>query len=124
MKELTDGYQLHSVVPILEVGDLSAAVAFYEDVLGFLPAWTWDDPKLASVCQNEVQIILAQTPPDQALRSRLYIEMSEIDSYCARLERSGAEITVPLADRPCGMRDFRTVDPFGNDLSFGQAIEG
>ena len=33
---------------------------------------------------------------------------------------TGAKIAVPLAERSYGMRDFRIVDPSGNELSFGE----
>ena len=36
-----DTATLESTVPTLQVIDLSAAIAFYRDVLGFELGWTW-----------------------------------------------------------------------------------
>jgi uncharacterized glyoxalase superfamily protein PhnB len=48
--------------------------------------------------------------------------MAGVDTYYERITVAGAKVAVPLADRPYGMRDFRIVDPSGNELSFGEAI--
>ena len=47
--------------------------------------------------------------------------MNGVDAYCDQTAIAGAKVAVPLADRPYGMRDFRIVDPSGNELSFGEA---
>ena len=47
--------------------------------------------------------------------------MTGVDAYYNQITVAGANVVVPLADRPYGMRDFRIVDPSGNELSFGEA---
>ena len=115
--------RVESVSPILTVDDLSAALAFYQRVLGFDLAWCWGEPPaMAAVCRDNAEIMLSQRTDATALgASQVYIALSGIDAYYAQLEREGANITVPIGDRPYGMRDFRIKDSSGNEISFGQA---
>ena len=115
---------LDSVTPILSVLDLSAALEFYERVLGFRRAWTWGEPAyLASVCRDQVELNLGVRgkvgPPDT---SQAYLRVSGVDRYFAQLSKAGAEIREAIADRPYGLRDFSVRDPSGNVLDFGEEI--
>jgi uncharacterized glyoxalase superfamily protein PhnB len=47
--------------------------------------------------------------------------MAGVDAYYNHVTKAGAKVAVTIADRPYGMRDFRIVDPTGNELSFGEA---
>lgn len=114
---------LQSVSPILQVPDMLAALEFYRTVLGFEVAWTWGDPMdHAAVCRDKVEIMLALALQEPQPISSVYIVMSGIDDYHAGIVKAGGNVTVPLAERPYGMRDFRVVDPAGNQLSFGEAV--
>ncbi|MEW6268099.1 MAG: VOC family protein [Thermodesulfobacteriota bacterium] len=115
---------LQSVVPILAVDDLEAALAWYRDVLGFAVAWTWGEPPyLAGVCRDRVELQLARRgtvgPPGP---SQVYVRMTGIDACYRRLAAAGAEIPVPLEERPYGMKDFSVRDPGGNRLDFGEEL--
>ena len=114
---------LESAIPILSVTDLPEALEYYGQVLGFEVGWTWGDPPdRASVCRDRVELNLSQATTGTAPRiSKIYVQMTGVDAYSARVTTAGATIAVPLADRPYGMRDFRIVDPSGNELSFGEA---
>lgn len=114
----------HSVSPFLASEDLPVSLAFYLDKLGFTLAWEWGQPvELAAVCHDEVELTLASradAKPDGI--SRLYLHIDGIDDYHAQLLDAGVVITVAIADRPYGMRDFSVTDPAGNVLCFGQAL--
>ena len=114
----------HSVSPFLASEDLPVSLAFYLDKLGFTLAWEWGQPVgLAAVCRDEVELTLASradAKPDGI--SRLYLHIDGIDDYHAQLLDAGVVITVAIADRPYGMRDFSVTDPAGNVLCFGQAL--
>ena len=116
--------QFHSVSPFLATEDLPTNLAFYLDRLGFSLAWEWGEPtELAAVCRDEVELTLASradTKPGGI--SRLYLHIDGVDSYHAQLQSAGVAITVAIADRPYGMRDFSVTDPAGNVLCFGQAL--
>ena len=116
---------LESVAPIFSVEGFADALAYYQRVLGFAIAWTWGEPPyLASVCRDQVEVNLGErgkagpTGPSQA-----YFRMGGVDAYYVQLRAAGAEIPVPIGDRPYGLRDFSLRDPSGNRLDFGEVIE-
>lgn len=112
-----------AAVPILSVTHLEDALKYYEQVLGFQIGWEWGDPPhRASVCRDHVEVNLSQSSEANPRISKVYFQMSGVDAFYRRIEGAGAKISVPLGDRAYGMRDFRIVDPSGNELSFGEAI--
>jgi uncharacterized glyoxalase superfamily protein PhnB len=112
---------LQAAVPILPVTDLAEALDYYQRVLGFQVGWRWGEPpRLASVCRDHVEVNLAQSPEAKPAVAKVYFQMVGVDAYHDQVAAAGATIAVPLADRPYGMRDFRIVDPAGNELSFGE----
>jgi uncharacterized glyoxalase superfamily protein PhnB len=114
---------LEAIAPIFSVSDVPAALAYYQNVLGFALAWTWGEPpRLVSVCRDRVEINLAVLDAAGSARvSKVYVQMTGVDAYCDQIANAGAKVVVPLADREYGMRDFRIVDPWDNELSFGEA---
>ena len=113
-----------AAVPILSVTRIEDALEYYEQVLGFRIEWKWGDPPhLASVCRDHVEVNLSQSSEANARISKVYFQMSGVDAFYRRLGEAGAKMSVPLGDRAYGMRDFRLVDPSGNELSFGEAID-
>ena len=113
---------LGTAVPILSVSDLSEALDYYVRVLGFQVAWRWGEPpRLASVCRDRVEVNLSQSFEAKPGFSKVYFHMTGVDAYYTNITTAGAKIAVPLAERSYGMRDFRIVDPSGNELSFGEA---
>ena len=115
---------LEAAVPILAVKDLTEAIQYYERVLKFALEWKWGEPpSVASVRRDRVEVSLSLSPGAKAGGSQVYFQMAGVDAYYGELTRAGARVAVPLADRPYGMRDFRIVDPSGNQLSFGEAID-
>jgi len=121
-----ESVKLQSVSPILSVDDLPRAIEFYRSTLGFDLAWSWGSPpEIAAVCRDNVEITLTQRADARpAGASHIYLGISGVDAYYARLEQAGARIVVPIGDRQYGMRDFRIADPSGNELSIGQATVG
>lgn len=121
-----DAALFESVAPLLSVDELKNALDWYQRVLGFQIAWTWSEPAyLASVCRERVELNLGERgkagPPGA---SRVYIRLQGVDAYFERVSKAGAEIATPIADRPYGLRDFCVRDPSGNQLDFGQPLEG
>jgi len=116
--------QIESVSPIFPADDLAASIAFYCDRLGFALAWSWGSPPdIASVCRDGVGITLKQRSDATRLGSaQVYVSVSGVDAWHAAFAASGVDAKVPIGNRPYGMRDFRIVDPSGNELSFGQPI--
>jgi uncharacterized glyoxalase superfamily protein PhnB len=117
--------RLESVTPILSVVDVSAALDWYQRVLGFAVEWRRGDPiELAGICRDDVAVNLAQRAKvGPAGPSQVYLEVTGIDALYAELTRSGVAIRVPIGDRPYGMRDFSIADASGNVLDLGEPIE-
>lgn len=116
--------KIESVSPIFSVSDLSRAIDFYRDRLGFDLAWSWGEPPdIAAVCRDGIEITLTQRAGSKPTgAAQIYLSVSGIDDYYAGLLSAGVTIVIPIGDRPYGMRDFRIADPSGNELSIGQAI--
>lgn len=116
---------LEGVVPILSVRNLQAAIEYYTAVLGFDLAWEWGDPPyLASVFRDHVELNLSQIDVESAVApSRVYVQVADVDAYYLQVTAAGAAVDVALAERPYGMKDFRLLDPSGNELSFGEATD-
>src|SRR5688572_1415975 len=117
--------ELNAICPIYQVEDLDQAISFYTGVLGFEVAWkAGDPPDRASLCRDAVEITLETREPSEPKRiSRAYLYVSDIDAYVAEAQAKGARVTVPLGDRWYGMRDCRVLDPDGNELHIGEALE-
>lgn len=117
----SDDATLKGATPIFHVASLSEALDWYRRVLGFEVAWTWGDPAdRASICRDSAEINLEVPPPGQFTASRAYIETKGVDAIHSRVVSAGGHVAVPIGNRPYGMRDFRVVDPSGNELSFGE----
>lgn len=118
----TDGVRITASSPVLTVGDLERAVAYYREALGFELHWTWGDPSTrAGVGRDGFELQLAQEhgPPGP---STVYFTVTGVDAYYRECRERGARITAELDDRPFSMRDFRVEDVSGNRLGFGEPL--
>lgn len=114
------------VCPVLQVADLSQALAYYRDVLGFEQEFAYGEPPFyGAVKLGEASVHLA-SPSAQAARRGLgsaYFFCDNVDAYYAKIVSKGATVTSALADQPYAMRDFQVKDPDGNLLGFGHSLE-
>jgi uncharacterized glyoxalase superfamily protein PhnB len=118
------------VIPTIRVEDVSAALAFYRDVLGF--DVERDDPENSVVTRGDARIMVEPAGSfysdeyNARIRERLgsrsantlYIEALDLDELDARLLAAGVAVVDPLAVRPWGQRELTVEDPFGNWLTF------
>jgi predicted enzyme related to lactoylglutathione lyase len=99
--------QFTSVHPVLAVRDLDQHLTYYAQQLGFSTSWLWGDPPVrAGVRRDDVEIQLVsdgRLAPTQP--SYVYFLIRGVDAYHANCVERGADIVMPLADRPFGMRD-------------------
>ena len=113
--------KLTSIAPILQVANVERAIDYYKRVLGFEIEWTSGEPPThASVCRDSVEITFAAEA--KPIPSRVYIQVSGVDEYFARITAAGAIVSVPLADRFYGMRDGRVDDLDGNAINLGESL--
>ena len=103
--------------PVLFVADLSRALCFYVDQLGFEKNWHADDGS-GTVCQvsrSDCEIILCQHPVRRD-KGRLFIELTAEGLRAFRLEL--AERSVPTQATWWGYDTTQVDDPDGNELLF------
>jgi catechol 2,3-dioxygenase-like lactoylglutathione lyase family enzyme len=109
--------------PGLPVADITAAVDFYTNKLGFTLGFLWGDPTdFAGVNLGTVQVHLYQSIPKPHACS-VYFVIDDADKLFEFQQANGVEVIEPPQDRPYEMRDYRVSDPYGNILAFGHGIQ-
>jgi GNAT superfamily N-acetyltransferase/uncharacterized glyoxalase superfamily protein PhnB len=113
---------------VLATADVTEAVRFYVDVLGFKQRWLYGDPPtFGCVGLDEVEIFLCQQP-DLAGKVEGHMHYffvdGDIDAFYARHRDSGAPIIEPIANKPWGLREYTVRDPSGYHLRFGETQQG
>jgi len=112
---------------VIAVQDLAKSAAFYRDVLGFAiqeigdPGWRFFVKDACCIMAGEcVDAMPARETGDHSYFA--YIDVDDIDAYCAQVKKAGAELIKDLRSEPWGMREFgiRTVD--GHRIMFGQQL--
>lgn len=107
--------------PILPVADITAAVKFYTEKLGFWCAFTWPErgeKTFAGVNLGEGQVFLSKRKGGCGVA----FVVSNADELYAFHKKRGVTVTEPIGDREYGLRDYGVQDVDGNDLSFGHYI--
>ena len=112
---------LQQALPELPFDDVSAAVAYYRDVMGFRINYQKED--VGVMDRDAITILLiARTKKHQGIGSfEVYVE--DADTLYAELLAKGAQVDGPPVSHPWGLRDFRVEDPEGNRITFAQRFE-
>ena len=109
------------------VDDLSTAIAYYRDRLGFEPDFVYES-FYAGVSRDGFSIHLKCAPKtvaDRAHRKQnehldAYIGVRGIEALFDELQSKGANIIRSLEDRPWGCKDFYVEDLDGYILCFSE----
>ena len=116
------------VVPVFQVANLGAALAFYRDVLGFEEDFRFGN--YAGVKLGAINLHLAEqiaggrSEYTKPLGSGIaYIFCDEVDGYYEQIKKRGARTRYAPQDFPYGLREFMAIDLDGNHLAFGSEIE-
>lgn len=111
--------RFESAVPILNVKDVPAAIAYYEQKLGFQKEWDWGSPPtFACVYRDAVRIFLclgAQGGPG----TWISIFVRDVDALFKDYQRSGAIIRQVPTNFPWGVREMNVEDLDGHRLRMG-----
>jgi catechol 2,3-dioxygenase-like lactoylglutathione lyase family enzyme len=121
---------ISSAAPQFLVTDLSEALAFYEERLGFRRDFVYEG-FYASVSRDGAIIHLKCAPRSEEARAHrkagehldAYLAVSGIGDLHAELVGRGAPIAKALEERPWGTVDFHVEDPDGYVLCFSEAID-
>ena len=116
-----------SLSPQFLVDDLSVAIAYYRDRLGFEPDFVYES-FYASVSRDGFAIHLKCAPKtvaDRAHRKRnehldAHVGVRGIQGLFDELQSKGAHIIRPLEERPWACKDFYVEDPDGYILCFSE----
>jgi catechol 2,3-dioxygenase-like lactoylglutathione lyase family enzyme len=103
--------------PVLFVADISRALRFYVDLLGFEKAWHEADGagKVCQVNRAGCEIILWQNA-DRKDKARLFVELT--GDGIAQLRREIVERSIPSTNAWWGYDVIQIDDPDGNELLF------
>ncbi len=118
---------LHQIVPVFFTLNIPAALACYQDKLGFECLGTWQDPPVYGIVARDHQAIhfrCAEPPTpnpdkyaDELLDAYLYVE--DADALYAEYAAQGVEFTRGLGNTPWQTREFVVKDCDGRLLAFG-----
>lgn len=114
-------------MPVLEVSDLSASMAFYRDQLGFDTGGTFGEPPaFCIVNRGTITIALdasregGRQPQNQYWAAYLYV--TDVEALHREYVDRGVEILRGPEDTDYGCRDFDVRDPDGHIIAFGQDL--
>ncbi|KFC67017.1 glyoxalase superfamily protein [Massilia sp. LC238] len=118
---------LRALAPILRIFDEAKAREFYVDFLGFKVDWEHRFepglPLYLQVSRDGCVLHLSEHHGDCCPGAAMRIEVGDIDAYQAELAARQYGYARPdIADTPWGSRDMSVKDPFGNRLTFTNAI--
>jgi len=119
--------EVTSLSPQFLVDDLTEAIAYYRDQLGFETDFVYES-FYASVSRDGFSIHLKCAPKDALNRTHrkqnehldAYVGVRGIEALCDELQARGANITLPLEEKPWGCKEFYVEDLDGYLLCFSE----
>jgi predicted lactoylglutathione lyase len=110
-------------VPEIPVSSVVKAADYYVDVLGFSFDWGDDEGGIGGISQGDCRMFLTNAPFRAAhgLNSPVIVWLNlssklEVDELFERWSNRGAKVIEAVEDKPWNLREFRVVDPDGNQL--------
>lgn len=116
--------RFESAIPILNVKNVPAAIAYYVDKLGFHKEWDWGSPAtFGCVFRDAVRIFLcegAQGGPG----TWISVFIHDVDALHADYQRRGVIIRQAPTNFPWGLREMNVEDLDGHRLRLGSEATG
>jgi len=117
----------HDPTPVLRTFDEAKAREFYLDFLGFSVVFEHRfEPSLPlymGIVRGECMLHLSEHHGDASPGASMRIEVQDIDALHAELVAKAYKHARPsIHAMPWGTRDMAVTDPFGNRLTFTNAI--
>lgn len=115
--------KLDAVVPILNVSNVAASLAYYVDVLGFEGSWHWGHPPtfggVRTAC-GEIQFC----QDGQGQRGTwLSVWVDDVDALYDRLRTAGVDVRQQPTTYEWGVRELNVADPDGHRIRFSMATD-
>ena len=105
-------------MPELPLTDVAAGIAHYRDLLGFHVNYQQDD--LAVMDRDAVRLLLVLRTERYKGIGSAYVYVRDADALHAELSAKGVNVLGEPVSQPWGLREFRVLDPEGNQITFGQ----
>lgn len=127
---MTRVWKAGGVIPSFPVLDLSESIRFYQR-LGFTLKWSYPEasPDHAGLALDDVSLMLFSNQQGEGEGDlewgprSLYVLMHHVDAFHAHVASTLGATPARPEDSDYGMRDFEVMDPSGNRLTFGEALE-
>jgi len=133
--------KFEALTPILNVSDIKATFAWFEN-LGWEIGFEWGDPVgFGSVCSGQCEIFLCEgaqggrgkgtqtetfsdSPtgtPDQGVWMSMWVD--DVDEVHQQCIEKGIEVTYPPTDQPWNVREMHIRHPDGHVFRVGKGFE-
>jgi catechol 2,3-dioxygenase-like lactoylglutathione lyase family enzyme len=110
------------LTPILYVRDFKEATDYYTKKLLFDLRWKWGKPPtFGCVSLGKVEIFFSLKGQGRP-GTWLCIFVDDVDDYCERIKKKGADVIYGPKDEPWGCREIHVRDPNQHVIRFGQGI--
>jgi len=110
---------IKSSTAVFHVSNLEISLKYYREVLGFTFDFQHEDYVGLKMGDIALHLVGPKNHTRPVGAGTVYFTCDEVDSYYAEINDRGALLTGEPQEYFYGMRDFITVDPDGNHLSFG-----
>ena len=111
-------------VPVLNVKNVPASIAYYVEKLGFEKEWAWGEPATFGCVRHDgVQIFLCEGAQG-APGTWISIFVRDVDALYADYQRRGAIIRQEPTNFPWGLKEMNVEDLDGHRLRMGSEATG
>lgn len=114
----TPSARLTRIAPELPATNLSEAIEYYEQKLGFEVAMRMSGGDYAIVERDRIALHLFEDAARDHTPAGLHIFTPDLDELHAEFKARGAHFNQEIARKPWGNREFRIGDQSGNELKF------
>ena len=117
-------------IPVLRVGRVDEAEAYYCGQLGFAKRFLYkpdpdrDDPGYLGVEWDGAWLHLSSHPGDSVPGASVHLVVEEIDALHEEFVGRSVTVALPPTDQSWNVREIHLDDPFGNWLVFGEPMDG
>ena len=118
------------VTPVLTVADVRAAVAWYEDVFGFVEHVRIGEGHRAQLGMPDgpaAELVVAEVrpgrrTPQEMVSHQVMLKVADVTAVVERATSQGAKVVDPPHDWQYGERQACVTDPFGHQWVLNQTL--
>jgi len=117
-----------SVIPVLVYPDVRAAVAFLEDVFGFVERVQIGEDHRAQLSYGDGALIVGDVradrrpPGDGPETHSVVVRVGDARAHCEHARAHGAKILMEPTDFEYGERQYSVEDPAGHRWTFSETL--